>query len=61
MVPHQNKYTPQAMVPDEASCRNVNTIIVTEYIKSKMTRECNLSLVTFINKGFEGAADLLPK
>ena len=55
MVPHQNKYTPQAMVPDDASSRNVNTIFVAEYIKSKMTRECNLSQVTFINKGFEGA------
>ena len=41
------------------SCRFVNTFLVAEYIKSKMTRERDLSQVNFIDKGFESAANLL--
>ena len=48
------------MVPDEASCRMVNTFVA-EYIKSNMTRECDLGPVNFIDEGFDGAANLLVK
>ena len=42
--------TSPAMVPDEASCRIVNTFVA-EYIKSKKTRERDLGHVSFIDKG----------
>ena len=48
-----------AMVPDEASCRIVNAFLVAEQIKSKMARECDLSQVNFIIKGFESAFHML--
>ena len=41
---------PRANVPDEASCRFVKIFFVADYIKSKMTRECDLSQVNFIDK-----------
>ena len=46
------------MVPDEASCRIVNAFLVTDQFKGKMTRECDLSQVNFINKGFESTTNL---
>ena len=49
------------MVPGGASCRIVNTFFVAEYIKSKMTRERDLSQVNFIASRFEIAATLLVK
>ena len=61
MVPHHNRYTPRAMVPNEASCRIVNTFVVAEYIKSKMTRERDHSQVNFIDEGLECAANLFVK
>ena len=56
MVPYHNKHTPQAMVPDEVSCGIVSTFIVTEQIKSIITRECDPRNVNFVHEGFEGAA-----
>ena len=61
MVPYQNKNNSRAMVPGEASFRIVSTFLVSEYIKSKMTRERDLDQVNFIDEGFEGAANLLVK
>ena len=62
MVPKcHNRYTPRAMVPNIASCRIVNTFLVAKYVKSKMTRERDLSQVNFIDQGFESAANLLVK
>ena len=48
------------MVPDGASCRIVTTFVA-EYIKSKMTKECDHSQVNFIDERFEGTANLLVK
>ena len=53
--------TPRAIVPDEASRRIVDTFFVAEYIKGKMTRERDLGQVSFIDKGFESAANPLVK
>ena len=47
------------MVPNGASCRIMCTFFVAEFVKSKMTRECDLSQVNFIDKGYEDAANLL--
>ena len=49
------------MMPKVASCKIVITFLVAEKIKSQMTRECELSQVNFIHKGFEGAANLRVK
>ena len=49
------------MVNDGASCGIVNAFLVAEYVKSKMTRECDLGQVNFIDEGFEGAANLFVK
>ena len=46
-------------MPDEASCRIIRAFFVTEQIKSKMTRQCDLGQVTFNNKGCENVANLL--
>ena len=60
MVPQcHNRHTPRAIVPNVASCRIVNTFLVAGSIKSKVTRECDLSQVNFIDKGFEDAANPL--
>ena len=40
-------HTPRAMVPNVASCRIVNTFLVAENNKIKMTGECDLSQVIF--------------
>ena len=61
MVPHHNQNIPWTMVSNIASCRIMRTFFVAEKIKSKMTRECDLGQVNFINKGFENAANLLVK
>ena len=43
MVPRDMDTSPQAMVQDEASFRNVITFLVAEHIQSKLTRKNNLS------------------
>ena len=46
------------MVPDGRTMQNIGTTGVAEYVKSEMTRECNLSQVGFNNKRFESTANL---
>ena len=49
------------MVPNEASHRIMTNLFVAEYVKGKMTRECDLGQVDFIDEGFECAANLFVK
>ena len=53
-----NRNFQRTIVPDEASCKTVTTFLVAEYVKSKMTRECNLGQVGFNDKGYKDAANL---
>ena len=52
------KKTPWTIVPHEASCRIVHAFLVTEYIKSKVTRQCDLGQVDFHEKRGENTIDL---
>ena len=60
MMPEShNRYFPRAMVPNEALCRIVTSFLVAEYVKGKMTRECNFGQVSFNIKRCEDADNLL--
>ena len=58
MVPYQLE-TPWTAVPNESSCRIEHFLLVTEKIKSKVTRKCDLGQVDVLEEGVDDPTHVL--